>query len=182
MSSNRDCSVGVSSSDLCTVSVIFKPSAAGSRSGSVTITDNATGSPHIVSLTGTGVSPQVTLSASSLSFANQLVSTTSVAQTITVSNSGSAALSITSVAITGTNAADFSQTNTCGVSVAAGASCTVSATFTPSAAGSRSGSVVITDNATGSPHIVSLTGTGVAPQVTLSASSLSFARDRKSVV
>ena len=65
-------------------------------------------------------------------------------------------LTVTNIAASG----DYAQTNTCGTSVAAGANCTISVTFTPTATGSRTGAVTINDNAAGSPHIVSLTGTG----------------------
>jgi hypothetical protein len=162
--------------------VTFTPTATGTRSASVTITDNASGSPHTVALSGSGTStpaPAVSLSPSSLSFGNQNVNTTSAAQTVTLKNSGNAALTISSIGLSGTNAGDFAQTNTCPSSsstLAAGASCTISVTFTPTATGSRSASVSITDNATGSPHTVALSGTGTtpAPAVSLSPSSLTF--------
>ena len=101
--------------------------------------------------------------------------TTSAAQTMTLSNTGNASLSISSIAIGGANSGDFAQTNNCGSSVAAGANCAISVTFTPAAAGSRSASLAITDNASSSPQTVSLTGTGSQqPVVTLSPSSLTF--------
>ena len=159
-SQTNTCGTSLAVAASCTISVIFKPSAAGTRSASVAIADNAAGSPHSVTLSGTGVTPQIALSGSSLSFASQVVNTASAAQTITVSNSGTAALSISSVAVTGTNAADFSQTNMCGTSLAVAASCTISVTFKPSAAGSRSASVAIADNAAGSPHMTALSGIG----------------------
>ena len=102
--------------------------------------------------------PAVTLSSASLTFGAQNVHTTGVAQTVTLTNSGKAALTITSITATG----DFAQTNTCGTSVAAGGSCSIAVTFTPAAAGQRTGTVSITDNASGSPHTVSLSGTGQA--------------------
>src|SRR5439155_370318 len=145
--------------------VTFTPSANGSRSASVTITDNAADSPQNVALSGTGVSPVVSLSPSSLSFGNQNTGSTSTAQTVTLTNTGTAALSISSIAITGTNASDFAQTaTTCPSSpstLAANASCTISVTFTPSANGSRSASLTFTDNATNSPQGAALSGTGV---------------------
>src|SRR5947199_177137 len=91
--------------------------------------------------------------------------TTSAAQTITLSNAGSAALSLTGITMAGTNATDFSETNSCGSSVAAGGSCTISVSFTPTGAGPRSGIMSINDSATGSPHAAALSGTGVRPQV-----------------
>jgi trimeric autotransporter adhesin len=73
---------------------------------------------------------------------------------------GTATLTITGIAITGTNAGDFAQTHTCGSSLAAGASCTINVTFKPTAIGSRSAALSVTDNATGSPQHVPLSGTG----------------------
>ncbi len=124
------------------------------------MTDNASNSPQTVSLTGTGTGPGVSLSPASLSFASQLVGTTSATQTVTLTNTSGATLSITSLSITGPNASDFVQTNTCGSSVNAGANCTIKVTFTPAAAGSPTGTLTITDNAAGSPQKVALSGTG----------------------
>ncbi len=100
--------------------------------------------------------PAVALSASTLTFGAQNVQTTSAAQAVTLTNSGKGSLTITSIAATG----DFAQTNTCGASLAAGGSCAIAVTFTPTAAGQRSGSVTIADNAAGSPHTIALAGTG----------------------
>jgi hypothetical protein len=103
-------------------------------------------------------SPSVALSPASLTFGTQFVQTTSALQTITLTNSGKAALAITNLTASG----DFAQTNTCGTSVAAGGSCSISVSFTPTSAGQRSGTVTIADNAANSPQTVSLTGTGQA--------------------
>jgi len=118
--------------------------------------------------------PAVSLSVSSLTFKDQVISTTSSVSTVTLTNSGNAALSITGISVTGTNSSDFAQSNTCGTSVAAAANCTINVTFTPSAAGSRTASVAIADNASGSPQTVSLTGTGVVA-LAISTTSLSAA-------
>jgi hypothetical protein len=107
--------------------------------------------------------PGISLSASSLTFNSQNMGSTSAAQSVTVSNPGSASLNISSIVIKGTNASDFSEKNNCGNGVAAGSSCAVSVTFSPSATGSRSASLAVSDNATGSPQMVSLSGTGVPP-------------------
>jgi hypothetical protein len=170
----------------CTISVTFRPSASGSRTASVSITDNAWswgwGSVQTVSLSGTGTlaaatptAPEDGLSPTSLAFGSQLLGTPTAAQTATLSNSGNATMNITSLVLTGTNPSDFAQTNTCGSSVAAGGSCTISVTFTPTASGSRAASVSITDNAAGSPQSVSLTGTGNNPAPTLTSLSPSSA-------
>jgi hypothetical protein len=120
-----------------------------------------------------GAAPTASLSPTSLTFASRNVGTTSAAQTITLSNGGTAALAITSIAATG----DYAQTNTCGTSLAASANCTISVTFTPTAAGTRTGTLTVTDNAAGSPQTASLTGTGTAvgPSAALSPTSLTFA-------
>ena len=172
-----NCGKGVAAGSTCTFSVTFIPAASGTRTGTLTINDNAAGSPQTVSLTGTATSasgPVVSLSTSSLSFGNQPVGTTSTPQNVTLTNTGDSALSIAGIGIMGTNPGDFAQTNNCGTSVAAGASCTFTVTFTPTASGNRSATINITDNAAGSPQQVSLAGTGIAPMVTLTPTSLSF--------
>ena len=133
----------------------------------VTITDNASGSPQSVALSGSGTTasaPVVSLSPTSLSFGNHQINTTSSARTVTLTNSGNAALTIHSIALSGPNSGDFHQQNTCPSSsstLAVGASCTINVTFTPTATGSRSANVTITDKASGSPQSVALSGTGV---------------------
>jgi hypothetical protein len=107
-------------------------------------------------------SPSVALSSASLTFGTQFVQTTSAPQTITLTNSGNAALTVMSISASG----DFAQTNTCGSSVAAGGSCSINVTFAPTSAGQRSGTLSMTDNAANSPQTVSLTGTGQAPNGT----------------
>src|SRR5262245_39925626 len=160
----------------CTISVMFTPAAAGARTASVSISDNAAGSPHTVALSGTGVAaaPAVSLSPASLGFGQQPVGTSCAAHSLTLTNSGTGAMTIGSIGVTGANAGDYAQTNTCPGTLAVGASCTISVTFTPSAAGSRTASVSISDNAVGSPHTVPLSGTGTTPAVSLSPTSLGF--------
>jgi hypothetical protein len=161
----------------CTVAVTFTPTATGTRTASVTFTDDAGNSPQTVSLTGTGAadSPVASLSTTTLPFGNQLVATSSAPQTVTLTNTGNVTLTISGITITGTNSGDFSETNTCGASLAVNASCKINVTFTPGTVGAKSASVSLTDNAANSPQSVSLTGTGIAPAVTLSANTLTFA-------
>jgi hypothetical protein len=102
--------------------------------------------------------PSVALSPTSLTFGTQAVQTTSSPQSVTLTNTGNATLSVTSIAASG----DFAQTSTCGSSVGAGAGCNINVTFTPTTAGQRSGSLSISDNAPNSPQMVSITGTGAA--------------------
>jgi hypothetical protein len=105
-----------------------------------------------------GTSSPLTASPSSASFGSETVGSTSSAQSVTVSNPGSAAVSMTSVGATG----PFSETNNCGTSLAAGASCTVSIKFTPTASGAASGTLSVNSSAPGSPLTVALSGTGTA--------------------
>jgi hypothetical protein len=116
-----------------------------------------------LTLNGVGVNPgpNATLSATSLTFANQAVGTTSPAQSITLSNYGTATLNIASMAAS----ANFGETNTCASSLAPGANCTISVTFMPSAAGGLNGTISVTDNALGSPQMVPLGGSGIGPGV-----------------
>jgi subtilisin family serine protease len=163
----------------CSISVTFTPTAGGARTAAVTITDNGSGSPRSVTLNGTGVvPPTVTVSPTTLNFGNQTTNTTSAAQTVTVTNNGPGALTISSIAIAGSNAGDFSETTTCPISpsmLAANANCSISVTFAPAATGMRSAVVTITDNGVASPQTVTLNGTGVVPVVGLSTTTLTFA-------
>ncbi|MGA2610109.1 MAG: choice-of-anchor D domain-containing protein [Terriglobia bacterium] len=167
----NNCAGSVAAGAGCTISVTFTPTAPGNRTGTLTLTDNALNSPQRVSLSGTGVVPVVSLSATSLSFPGQTVSTPSPPQTLTLTNTGAGVLT----PLTITTIGDFAQTNTCAGSVAASGSCTISVTFTPTASGNRTGTLTLTDNASNSPQKVSLSGTGLAPVVSLSTTSLSFA-------
>jgi hypothetical protein len=121
----------------------------------------------------------VVVSPTSLSFSGQVVGTTSASQPVTLTNNESTALSITGVVFSGTNATDFSETDNCVGSVAAGTSCTIHVTFTPAALGSRAGSLTIANNLSGNPVPIpplSLAGTGVTATqiISLSTSSLTF--------
>ena len=172
------CGTTLAAAATCTVSVEFKPAAAGALSASLSIADNASGSPQAVTLTGTGTAPAVTLTPTSLAFASTTVGSTTAAQTVTIKNSGTATLNLTSETITGTNATSFIKSaTTCGTTLAAAATCTVSVEFKPAATGPLSASLSIADNATGSPQAVTLTGTGTsgsAPAVSLTPASIAF--------
>ncbi len=154
----------------CAISVIFTPTATGARTGTLTITDNAGGSPQTVALSGTGTEPLLNIAPALLSFSNQLLNTTSGAQAVTLSNTGTAAMTISLIAASG----DFAENNNCGASLAINATCAISVTFKPSAEGARTGTLTITDNAGGSPQTVALSGIGIEPMAVLSASTLDF--------
>ena len=167
----------------CSIRIAFVPGAAGTRTATLAVIDNAPGgaSPgRQVSLSGIGITsavPEVTLTPTSLTFATQAEGTTSAPQNINLSNTGTSSLTISGITVTGTNSSDFAQTHNCGGTLAAGFSCNIAVTFSPTGIGSRSAAVTITDSASGSPHSVMLTGTGKAgalPVVTLTPPSLAF--------
>jgi hypothetical protein len=167
---SSNCASSLAAHTYCTINVTFAPTASGTRSGTLTVTDNAAGSPHSVPLTGTGLGPLATVSPTSLSFGNQAQGTTSAPKTVTLTNSGAGALTISSITTTG----DYAKTHDCPGSLAAGAFCTINVTFHPTGSGTREGTLTIVDNAPGSPHSVTLTGSGLGPAVTLSPTSLTF--------
>jgi YVTN family beta-propeller protein len=137
---------------------IFSPTAS---TATLTITDSTAASPHLVRLTAQVINPQATLSASSLTFASQTVGTTSGAKTVTLTNTGNTPLTLGTITVSGHFALASSGTP-CKNSgtVAAGSSCTISVTFAPTAKGTCTGNVKITDNALTSPQTIWLSGTG----------------------
>jgi len=151
-----NCGNSVPAAGSCTFSITFTPTASGSRTGTIVLEDDAAGSPHVISLNGSGLGAVVTLTPSGLFFSGTPVGTSSTAQTITLADNGNASLGISSIQITG----DYSQTNNCPASLSVGSSCAINVTFTPTTAGTRSGTVTISDNAAGNPQPVGLTGSG----------------------
>ena len=117
---------------------------------------------NISLLLHTQVGAAVVLSAPSLAFGNEYVGVQSAGQSITVMNSGRQPLTISSIGFSGAQSGDFSQTNKCSNSVTPGATCSVNVSFTPTGTGSRGANLSISDNASGSPQTVALSGTGVA--------------------
>ena len=166
----------VAANATCNISVTFKPNAGGNLLASLNIADNATGSPQTVGLSGTGVvvAPIVTLSANSLAFPSTVLGVAATPQVITVKNTGTAALTVSSVVLGGANPTSYSQTNTC-TSVAVNATCAITVTFKPVAFGTLLASIALTDNASNSPQAIALTGVGIeAGSYSLSASAVSF--------
>ena len=170
----------LAASSSCIIAVDFTPAAPGSRFASVSISDNAAGTPQTVDLTGTGTQPAAVLSSASLSFGNVNVGVTATQPSITLTNTGNQSLTISSVKINPSvgTPGDFalSGSNTCETvgSLAAGANCTISVTFKPAAQGLVTGQVDITDDAPGSLQTIALSGTGTAPGVSLTPSSLNL--------
>jgi hypothetical protein len=171
--------VTLSSSSTSTATISGTPdTAAQAAAFTVKVTDSANRSALQAYTVSILLEPDaLTLSPPSLSFAPQLTGTSSAAQAETVTNTGATPIVVSGSALTGTNAADFSQTSTCSSNLAAGADCTFTVTVTPSQLGPRSASITITDSTVGSPHSVPLNGLGLTsgPNATWSATSLTFA-------
>jgi sugar lactone lactonase YvrE len=162
----------------CTITVKFAPTAAGTRNASLSIADNAPGSPQQVAVSGTAAVPTADLSGTTLTFPDQTINTSSATKTVTLTNNGTVPLTLNpAIAITG----DFSQTNDCVSPIAAAAHCTITVTFTPTVVGARAGTITISDNASANgatiTQTVTLSGNGLsaAPTVTLTGSPVSFA-------
>src|SRR5437588_2344749 len=116
----------------CTINVTFTPTASGARTGTLLLADNAAGSPQTVALSGNGTAPVVGLAPTSLGFGNQPLTTTSTPMTVTLTNTGTAALTIDSFAASGDFAATSTGASACPTSpatLAAGANCTINVTF-----------------------------------------------------
>jgi hypothetical protein len=154
--SSNTCGTSITAGATCTVGVTFSPAATGDATGTLTFTDDAQNSPQAASLTGTGITP-VTLSPSTLALGSVAVGNTSAAKTVTLTNHENVTLNFSSIV---TSSGFAVASNTCGTSIAAGTTCTVGVTFSPTATGAATGTLTFTDDAQNSPQTVSLTGTG----------------------
>ena len=167
----NNCSNSLAAKSSCTVNVTFNPSVAAAITGALTFTDGATTSPQLVKLTGTGVVP-LTFSPTSLTLPSVAVGQTSSA-TVTVTNKQTTAISLNP-----STSADYSVTGgTCGTSLAATASCTITVTFAPQYKGSIKGSLAVTTNGAFSPQIIGLAGAatgGPTVPLTISPAALTF--------
>ena len=176
---NTCASSSVSVGATCFVQISFLPDSAGPLSATVTLADNASNSPQTISVSGTGVTPTLSLNSTSLTFDSVNVGSTSAAQNVIVTNtSSSAGLWIGPPVLTGANAAEFGFVNQCTVpsaGVPAGQTCTISVTFAPTTIGSASATLTLNDYAPGAPQQISLSATGIAAADTLTPNSLNFA-------
>ncbi len=153
----NSCGTTLGALQSCNVLVTFTPVTLGDHAGTLTLNYNATNSPQTVTLAGTGVS-RVTLSPSTLDFGGVVVGYASPMRGVSLrNNQKNATLAITSISASG----DFVQTNNCGAQLGPSLTCVINVTFKPSAMGLRSGSVVIATNVPESPHVLTLSGTGL---------------------
>lgn len=162
----NECGTSLVAGASCAITVTFTPASAGPLNASVSVADNTSGYSQIVALSGTGTAPAVSISSpASLTFPITPVGAVSAAQSTTLYNTGDGALDLSGpgmgISITGANASSFVQTNQCGTSVAAGASCVITVTFNPAAAGALNASLSVLGNAGTSSQLISATGTGI---------------------
>jgi hypothetical protein len=169
-SETNTCGATLAAGQSCGVSMVFSPTAAGTRTGALSVSSDSP-TAAVLSLVGTGTAPAATLAPTALIFGAQLAGSTSAPQQLTLSNTGTASLSISGIATAG----DFYQTNNCGTSLAAGAACTISVYFAPSARGLRTGTLTVASNSSTATPAVSLSGTGIGSVVTLAPTALTFA-------
>jgi len=170
----NNCGTSVAAETSCTITVTFTPQASGSRSANVTIADNAAGSPQTVALNGSGAYPDVRLTPSTLTFGNVEVGYSSPQKSSILKNSGQVDLTISKVALSGSNPSAYTETNTCVGTFAPNASCTITVIFTPTASGQQDASITITDNTSAGSSTLNLTGSGALPTATLTPSSDDF--------
>lgn len=170
-SETNTCGTTLAAGMSCTITVTFTPLVTGARAASIQIADSAFNTPQVISLSGTGSTKSVLINPGSLAFGSHFVGSTSAAQTVSLSNIGTSPLTINSISVTGPQADDFVQTNNCGSSLASGAGCTMTITFTPAASGARIATLDISDSASSTSQTVVLSGTGTATSIGLTAGS-----------
>jgi hypothetical protein len=164
-----DCGTSIAASATCTIQVTFDPQSTGAKDDFVTVTDAA--GTQTVTLTGTGVASSITLTPASIAYGNQTVGLKTTTP-VTLKNTSTAAIAISSIAITPKGTVSYTEMNNCGTSIAASATCTIQVTFDPQSTGAKNDFVTVTDAA--GMQTVTLTGTGVASSITVSPASIAF--------
>jgi hypothetical protein len=169
----NNCPATLNPGSNCQISVTFTPSALGTRTGTLTISDSTNSDVATLTLTGDGVQGKLVY-ASTIKFANQVVYTTSKPRAVTIYNFNKVALHIDSAATSG----DYAITSDAcsGKNLGAGAKCVIDVTFTPTVAGTDTGTLSLTDDALGSPQSITLTGTGVLTLPKFSPGGLAFGK------
>jgi sugar lactone lactonase YvrE len=154
------CGTSVPVGGSCTISVTFRPTSTGSKTATLTVTAGGGAGTKTVALSGTGATASYTVSPTRVSFGSVPRNTTSLAQTVSVTNTSTITMPITSIWLTGSQASQFVQSNNCGTQLAAGRACQVQVSFRPTTTGSKSASVSIVAGASAGTRTVALSGTG----------------------
>jgi uncharacterized repeat protein (TIGR01451 family) len=156
----------------CSVDVTFAPIGIGDKSATLRVRNTAVEGTQFIPLTGTGIDPGLAASPPSLSFGQQVVGTTSATMPVTITSTGTTGLAVTGASASGDFAADASDCTA--KPVPPGQACVIQVSFSPSASGDRSGTLTIKSNAQSSPDTVALSGTGIAPVITVTPDTLHF--------
>jgi hypothetical protein len=154
-SQTNTCGASLAVGSNCTISVVFTPTSAGSKTATLNVNGGGAAA-QSVALSGSGVALSDAVSPTALDFGSETAGVASAPMSVTVTNTGTVALPITSIALSGTDAPQFSQTNTCGTSLTVGSNCTISVVFTPTSVGSKTAALNV--NAGGAPALVPLSG------------------------
>ncbi|HEX5234671.1 MAG TPA: choice-of-anchor D domain-containing protein [Silvibacterium sp.] len=172
------CGANLAPSKTCSINLIFGPIATGTRTANLTIVDGASNSPQTVALSGTGTPASTTtisISPSSLAWGSQNIGAVAATKTFTITAGGSGSVTFSSIAPSGTNAADYTITaKTCGSTLTAGSSCTVTLSFKPAALGNRVALLAVNDNGIGSPQSAELSGEGAYSAAQTAAVTVDF--------
>jgi len=148
------CGASLAANASCTVSIAFTPDAVKTENGQIEITDDASTNPQEINTYGSGLAPLV-FNPAKIAFPNTTVGSSSVL-TSTLTNTYNSDAAISSITITG----HYTQTNTCGSTLAAGASCTFTVTFTPTKTGAQTGVITVKNNLPYNPEVLNTTGSG----------------------
>lgn len=166
----NNCGTTLANGASCTINVTFTPAAPGSKPGSLSFISSGTSSPYKLFVGGTGIAPGLTFNPKPYAFGNQAVGSSSAPTAVTVTNSGTAALSISNIALSG----DYSQTNNCSAPISPGSTCTINVTFSPTKTGNRAGALTVTSNSYNSPNTDTFSGNGTGSIATFTPKPLAF--------
>jgi hypothetical protein len=184
-SQTNNCGSSVAVGAICTINVVFNPASVGSASATLSVNAGNGAGTQTVALSGTGVAATYTVSPTSLAFGNEITNVVSAPKSVTVTNTGTVALPITSITLSTSGYQPFSQTNNCGNSVAVGANCTINVVFNPASVGSATATLSVNAGNGAGTQTVSLSGTGIAPVITASytasPTSLPFGNETRNV-
>jgi len=160
-SDSNTCPTTLDAGQNCTITVTFRPTAAGTRTGTVTLKDNDPGSPtQTIALTGIGAANPITALPSLTTFPGVIPGSTSAPMSITVYNDGAAPINLTAIAISPANGT-FTQTNNCPATLNPGTTCVVQVVFAPPDTGNYTATLSVTDSDKSSPQTASVAGVGL---------------------
>ena len=176
-SQTNTCGTSVAVGASCTISVVFNPASAGLTSATLSVNAGSGAGTQTVTLGGTGVVPSYNVSPATLAFGNETINVASAPMSVTLTNTGPVPLPISGITLSTPSPNPFSQTNTCGTSVAVGASCTISVVFNPASAGLTSATLSVNAGSGAGTQTVTLGGTGVVPSYNVSPATLAFGNE-----